>query len=164
MQTASRHGSGTFIVNFEHISQLFLVFILLHLNKWMFAGLLFPNSRLFCKCFPYYVLYATCNFFYQCYLFHVNLIKIMKNLFLDIRSRMLLHVCTLHFIKFIYWKKSVIYPSRHQSNLKIYLGFPTDIFSLYFPNNVLRRSIDANISTPSFHSAHHPACLKITFV
>ena len=32
-----RH-SGDFIVNFEHISYFFLMFILLTLNKWMLAG------------------------------------------------------------------------------------------------------------------------------
>ena len=30
--------SGVFNVNFEHISQFFLVFLLLILNKWMLAG------------------------------------------------------------------------------------------------------------------------------
>ena len=32
------HRSGIFVVNFEHISQLFLVFLLLSLNRKMFAG------------------------------------------------------------------------------------------------------------------------------
>ena len=32
--------SGVFIVNFEHISHLFLVFLLLTLNKQMLAGIL----------------------------------------------------------------------------------------------------------------------------
>ena len=30
--------SGIFIVNFKHISQRFLVFLLLTLNKYVFAG------------------------------------------------------------------------------------------------------------------------------
>ena len=42
-----RHYSGVFIVNFEYISHLFLVFLLLTLNKvnvsreWIFGGDLF---------------------------------------------------------------------------------------------------------------------------
>ena len=34
----TRTRSGVFIVNFEHISHLFLVLLLLPLNKQMFAG------------------------------------------------------------------------------------------------------------------------------
>ena len=34
-------SSGVFMVNFQHISYLFLEFLLLTLNKWMFAGILF---------------------------------------------------------------------------------------------------------------------------
>ena len=42
-------GSGVFIVNFEHILHLFLVLLLLTLNRWMFAGgrLCIFLSRLF---------------------------------------------------------------------------------------------------------------------
>ena len=32
------HGRDVFIVNFQHISHLFLVFLLFTLNKWMLAG------------------------------------------------------------------------------------------------------------------------------
>ena len=43
--TTSIRRSGVFIVNFEHISHLFLVFLLLILNKSILAGLnLFCNS------------------------------------------------------------------------------------------------------------------------
>ena len=33
------HRSGVFIINFEHLSHLFLVFLLLTLNKQMLAGM-----------------------------------------------------------------------------------------------------------------------------
>ena len=35
--------SGAFIINFEHISHLFLVFLSLTLNRYMLAGLQFQN-------------------------------------------------------------------------------------------------------------------------
>ena len=38
-------SSVVFIANFEHISYFFLVFLLLILNKQMFAGLYTPNFR-----------------------------------------------------------------------------------------------------------------------
>ena len=34
------HRSGVFFINFEHISHLFQVFLLMTLNKWMFADIL----------------------------------------------------------------------------------------------------------------------------
>ena len=37
--------SGVFIVNFEYISQLFLVFPSLTLSKYLFAGRLCPNNK-----------------------------------------------------------------------------------------------------------------------
>ena len=37
IKTPERRRSGVFIVNFEHISHLFLVFLLLTLNKKMLA-------------------------------------------------------------------------------------------------------------------------------
>ena len=40
--------SGVFIVNFEHISQLFLVFLLLTLNKWRLAELSYSHLLLLC--------------------------------------------------------------------------------------------------------------------
>ena len=40
MKTLGRRRSGVFIVNFEHISHLFLAFLLLTLNKQMLAGML----------------------------------------------------------------------------------------------------------------------------
>ena len=39
--------SGVFIVNFEHISHLFLVFILLTLNKQMFSKVFLKTSQNF---------------------------------------------------------------------------------------------------------------------
>ena len=33
IEIARRHGAGVFIINFEHISLIFLVFLLLTLNK-----------------------------------------------------------------------------------------------------------------------------------
>ena len=42
MKTQERHqssNSGNFIVNLERISHLFLVFLLLNLNKYMLAGI-----------------------------------------------------------------------------------------------------------------------------
>ena len=38
---------AVFIVNFEHILRLFLVFLLLNLNKKMLAGLLSQDNNLF---------------------------------------------------------------------------------------------------------------------
>ena len=41
MKTQERHQrrcSGVFIVNFEHISQLFLVFLFLTLSTYLFVG------------------------------------------------------------------------------------------------------------------------------
>ena len=37
--------SGVFIVNFKHMSHLFLEFLLLTLNKYMFAGIIVIFSR-----------------------------------------------------------------------------------------------------------------------
>ena len=53
IKTLERHqwcqscSSAVFIVNFEHISQLFQVFLLLNLNKWVQAGMfwLFSNVK-----------------------------------------------------------------------------------------------------------------------
>ena len=39
IKTPERRRSGDFIVNFEHISHLFLAFLLLTLNKQMLAGI-----------------------------------------------------------------------------------------------------------------------------
>ena len=39
------HGSGVFIVNFEHISHAGLLFLLLTLNMWLPAGKYFPNEN-----------------------------------------------------------------------------------------------------------------------
>ena len=41
----SWHRSGVLIVNFEQISHLFLVFLLLTLSRSMPAGLLFPQKQ-----------------------------------------------------------------------------------------------------------------------
>ena len=41
---ATRTTSGVFIVNFDHISHLFLVFLWLTLNKYVLAELLILNS------------------------------------------------------------------------------------------------------------------------
>ena len=40
IKTQERRHSGVFIVNFEHISNFFLVFLLLNLNKELLAGYL----------------------------------------------------------------------------------------------------------------------------
>ena len=39
-----RRRSGVFIINFEHVSHLFLVFLFLILNKQMLAGILLFTS------------------------------------------------------------------------------------------------------------------------
>ena len=53
IKTPERHHwrrAGVFIVNFAHISHLFLVFLLLNLNKWMLVGILsYKNTKLYCK-------------------------------------------------------------------------------------------------------------------
>ena len=45
------HRSGVFIVNFEHISYLFLVFLFLTFNMYLFAGIIIKHPRI--NFFPY---------------------------------------------------------------------------------------------------------------
>ena len=46
IETVEKGGcSGVFIVNFKHISHLFLVFLLLTLDKYMLAGLLLAQNK-----------------------------------------------------------------------------------------------------------------------
>ena len=43
MKTTECHRSNAFTVNFKHISHLFLVFLILSLNRYMFAGVHHKN-------------------------------------------------------------------------------------------------------------------------
>ena len=46
IETVEKSGcSGVFIVNFKHISHLFLMFLLLTLDKYMLAGLLLAQNK-----------------------------------------------------------------------------------------------------------------------
>ena len=70
-RNAGRH-SGAFIVNFEHISYVALVFLLLTLSRYMPARILFfyftfvlrqkTKFHIYCYYYYYYYYYGFCNF------------------------------------------------------------------------------------------------------
>ena len=94
----------TFIVNFEDISQLFLV---LHLNVNICLATL-PKLKgyfVFVSLITYIFIYAIYKLFIHFTYFTFNLIKIMKNFILKkFEAAGYLHICILQLINFIYWK------------------------------------------------------------
>ena len=55
---------GIFIINFEHISHLFAVFLLLTVNMYIFSGIIFTSYQSFEKTHYHYVnLYFICNLY-----------------------------------------------------------------------------------------------------
>ena len=117
LKTPERRRCGVFIVNFEHILQLFLVFLLLALNKWMLASFLIlirgirrstvsislSAERVLLNCFQKVILHPCVKF--------INLILIWRIICnWDFNGRKLLHcscVVIFNFFLLAHWSHRI---------------------------------------------------------